>query len=275
MVNETRTLTQALEREVKHQDAGAAIEVLGLAKAFGSFEAVSGLHLCVGPGKIFGLLGPNGAGKTTSIRCITGLIDPTAGEVRLLGERLTSSNVALKRRLGIMPDFLGLFDQLYAYEFLLFHAAMFGLRQSEAVIRVNDLLQRLDLAETTSRRLADLSTGMRKKVSFAAAILHSPDILFLDEPFDGIDPGGTAMLKLWLHKFAANGRTVFMASHALDTVERLCDEVAIICRGRLAWQGALPRDGAGELMHQNRTFATLEELFLSITQSNPSQLDWL
>jgi ABC-2 type transport system ATP-binding protein len=253
-----------------------AIEVEGLTKSYGEVTAVDDLWLEVEAGRLFGFLGPNGAGKSTTIGCLTGLIDPDAGRIRLLGEAMGPEAAALKRRIGVMPEGLGLFDQLYAHEFLAFNARMFGLEEKVVRERVTELLEVLDLASSRRKRLSEFSTGMRKKVAFAAAIIHRPEILFLDEPFESIDPAGVAMLKDWLRRFAAEGRTVFMTTHVLETVERLCDEVAIINAGRIAWRGDIRRLAAGgAVLHDGQEFATLEALFLDLVGSRRDRLSWL
>jgi ABC-2 type transport system ATP-binding protein len=254
----------------------AAIKIEDLTKSYGETLAVDQLSLEVPAGRLFGFLGPNGAGKSTTIGCLTGLIDPTGGAINLLGERFTPDSVELKRRIGVMPEGLALFDHLYAHEFLAFSARMYQLDEQTVRRRVVELLAALELTSASRKRLAEFSTGMRKKVAFAAAIIHRPEILFLDEPFESIDPAGVAMLKDWLRKFVAGGRTVFMTTHALETVERLCDDVAIIKSGRVAWRGDLGRLGAGgKLESDGRSFDTLEALFLSLVGEMRGNLEWL
>jgi len=253
-----------------------AISIESLTKKYGGTTAVNDLSLAINKGSLFGFLGPNGAGKSTTIGCLTGLIDPTAGRIKLLGQPFDSNSIALKRRIGVMPEGLALFDHLYAHEFLIFTARMFGLDETTIKHRVQELIAALDLQGTGKKRLVEFSTGMRKKVAFAAAIIHSPEILFLDEPFESIDPAGVAMLKDWLRKFVAQGRTVFMTTHVLETVERLCDEVAIIKSGRVAWRGELgPLSSGGSIQFDDQSFATLEALFLHISGERHGQLDWL
>jgi ABC-2 type transport system ATP-binding protein len=253
-----------------------AISIEGLTKRYGETLAVDRLSLEVPAGRLFGFLGPNGAGKSTTIGCLTGLIDPTDGAINLLGERFTPDSVELKRRIGVMPEGLALFDHLYAHEFLAFSARMYRLDEQTVRRRVDELLTVLDLTSTHRKRLAEFSTGMRKKVAFAAAIIHRPEILFLDEPFESIDPAGVAMLKDWLRGFVAGGRTVFMTTHALETVERLCDDVAIINAGRVAWRGDVGRlANGGKLEFDGRQFNTLEALFLSLVGEKYGRLEWL
>ncbi len=253
-----------------------AIEAIGLSKRYGEFQALDALDLQVGPGTIFGFLGPNGAGKSTTVSCLTGLTDPTSGSVRLLGAALRDHWEELKCKTGVMPEGLALFDQLLPREFLLFHAMMLGLDRATALRRMEELLEALELSGAVSRRLVDFSAGMRKKVAFAAAVIHRPDVLFLDEPFESIDPAGVARMKTWLREFAARGGTVFITSHALDTVERLCDAVAIMRAGRLVWQGDLGDFArSGELSWAGKRFHTLESLFLELTGNSEYKLDWL
>jgi ABC-2 type transport system ATP-binding protein len=249
------------------------IEVDQLTKKYGKFTAVENLSLTVPTGRIFGFLGPNGAGKSTTIGCMTGLLDPTSGSVKLLGESFASRPVKLKRRIGVMPEGLALFDQLRAHEFLSFQARMFGLSEQVTRERVAELLSVFDITNAGTKPLSEFSTGMRKKVAFAAAVIHAPKLLFLDEPFESIDPSTVAMLKDWLRRFASQGGTVFMTSHVLETVERICDEVAIIHAGKLAWR-SLISDNA-ELSSDGKTFRSLEEVFLSIVGRSEKTLDWL
>jgi len=253
-----------------------AIRVSNLMKKYGTVLAVENLSFEVRKGIMFGFLGPNGSGKSTTIGCLTGLLDPTAGEVEILGERFTAESTTLKRRMGVMPETLGLFDPLYAYEFLAFVARMFGLDEAVTRKRVTELLDALELTDR-SKTLGDFSTGMRKRVAFAAAVIHSPEVLFLDEPFESIDPAGVALMKQWLRRFTEQGRTVFITSHVLETVERLCEEVAIITKpGRLVWQGditVLAKDGA--ISYDGKEFEALEPLFLHLTGERYTDLNWL
>jgi ABC-2 type transport system ATP-binding protein len=253
-----------------------AIRVTNLVKHYGKSLAVENLSLTVPKGSMFGFLGPNGSGKSTTIGCLTGLLDPTSGSVEILGSRFTKESSDLKRRMGVMPETLGLFDPLYAHEFLTFVARMYGLQEDEVQQRVKELLTALELTDS-GKTLAEYSTGMRKRVSFAAAVIHSPEVLFLDEPFESIDPAGVALLKQWLRRFTEQGRTVFITSHVLETVERLCDRVAIIKKpGKLVWQGditVLAQDGA--LQFEGREFDSLEDLFLHLTGQKHTDLKWL
>jgi ABC-2 type transport system ATP-binding protein len=253
-----------------------AIRLTNVVKKYGPTVAVENLSLTVPAGSMFGFLGPNGSGKSTTIGCMTGLLDPSGGQIELLGQPFSASSADLKRRIGVMPETLGLFEPLYAHEFLSFVGRMFGLDEATTRRRVTEILEALELTDT-SKTLSEYSTGMRKRVAFAAAVIHKPEMLFLDEPFESIDPAGVALMKQWLRRFTEQGRTVFITSHVLETVERLCNEVAIITRpGKLVWQGditALNNDGAIEF--DGHEFRALEALFLHLTGERSANLNWL
>jgi len=253
-----------------------AICIHNLAKRYRKTIAVENLSLTVPKGCMFGFIGPNGSGKSTTIGSLTGLLEPTAGTIEILGERMTVDNADLKRRLGVMPETLGLFDPLYAHEFLAFVARMYGVPEDETRRRVVELLKALELTDMR-KMIGEYSTGMRKRLTFAAAVIHSPDVLFLDEPFESIDPAGVAAMKKWLKRFTEQGRTVFITSHVLDTVERFCDRVAVITKpGKLVWEGDLAvLQNGGELRHGNKAFRSLESLFLNLTGKNHADLAWL
>jgi ABC-2 type transport system ATP-binding protein len=253
-----------------------AIRITNLVKRYGAVTAVDGLSLGVAAGAMFGFLGPNGSGKSTTIGCVTGLLDPTAGQIEILGQRFNADSAALKRRMGVMPETLGLFEPLRAHEFLAFVGRMYGLDEGTVRTRVTELLDALELTDT-SKILAEYSTGMRKRVAFAAAVIHAPDVLFLDEPFESIDPAGVALMKQWLHRFVEQGRTVFLTSHVLETVERLCQEVAIIATpGKLVWQGDITTFGReGAITYDGQEFDALEPLFLHLTGERHVDLKWL
>jgi ABC-2 type transport system ATP-binding protein len=253
-----------------------AIRIDNLQKRYGKTVAVADLSLRVPAGCMFGFLGPNGAGKSTTIGCLTGLLTPSAGCIEILGKKFNGNSVSLKRRLGVMPETLGLFDPLYPDEFLAFVTRMFGFNEDDTRQRVTELLDALELTNT-HKKIAEFSAGMRKRISFAAAIIHSPDILFLDEPFESIDPTGVAVMKKWLRRFTEQGRTVFITSHVLETVERLCDQVAIVTPpGRLVWQGDIRGLSDGSLLeHEGKSFKSLESLFLHLTGQKHTNLAWL
>ena len=255
-----------------------AIAISGLHKAYGDVVAVDDLSLSVPSGAFFGFLGPNGSGKSTTIGCLTGLLEATRGRILLAGEPMHGNAVAVKRRIGVMPETLGLFDALYAHEFLMFQARIYGLDDETARTRLAELLDAMELAGEGRKPLGEFSAGMRKRVAFAAALIHKPDILFLDEPFESIDPAGVALMKRWLRQLVAQGRTVFMTSHVLETVERVCDRVAIIKKpGALVWTGDItPLASDLGIEHDGREFRTLEALFLHVAgERYAPTLNWL
>ena len=251
----------------------SALETHGLRKDFGDVPAVDGIDLLVPRGSFYGFLGPNGAGKSTTIKCLTGLLRPTAGSFRILGLDPTEDAVALRRHIGVVPEDLGLFDRLTAAETLAFVGQVHGLAREVLQVRAAELLAFLDLAQVAGELVADYSHGMRKKLALAAALLPAPRLLFLDEPFEGIDAVGSRKIRLVLSEFVAAGGTIFLTSHVLEIVERLCDHVGVIHRGRLVAQGPLHllRETAGRSR-------TLEELFLDLVAApagNAAALDWL
>ncbi|HUJ26013.1 MAG TPA: ABC transporter ATP-binding protein [Myxococcales bacterium] len=208
-----------------------------MTRRFGGQTAVDGIDLRVPRGSFYGFLGENGAGKSTTISMLTGVLEPTSGEMRVLGLRPGDE---LKRRIGVVPDGLLLFDRLTGREHLIFVARLYGLSRDEAAARAGELLEAMELATDARKLVADYSFGMRKKLALAAALIHGPELLFLDEPFEGIDAVAKASLTALLADLVARRRlTVFLTSHVLEVVERLCDQVGIIHRGRLVAQGSL------------------------------------
>ena len=253
-------------------DATAAIRVRGLTKVFRKKTAVDGLTFSVARGRFFGFLGPNGAGKSTTIKMLTGLLRPTAGEVVIEGRPLDTDLLGIKRVIGVLPEELPLYERLTGEEYLHFAGRMYGLTREETRGRTSELLQFLSLAEERAKLIVDYSQGMRKKIALAAALIHSPRVLFLDEPLNGIDPVSGRVVTDLLRRLASKGVTLFFTSHVLDVVERLCDEVAIIDRGRIVAQGTLDeiRAGAGR-------DASLEDVFLKLVSADlrREDLSWI
>lgn len=250
-----------------------AIETSGLVRRFGNVTAVAGIDLLVPSGSFYGFVGPNGAGKSTTIKCLTGLLRPSGGSMRILGLDPSSDELAIKRRIGVLPEEHALFDRLTAVETLFFVGRVHGLGKAEIQRRTDELLDLLDLLSAAGALVADFSHGMRKKLALAAALLPAPQLLFLDEPFEGIDAVASRQIKDLLAGFVAGGGTVFLTSHILEIVERLATDVGIIHRGRLVAQGAM-----SELRAQ-APGASLEDLFLGLVaegRSEPrSPLEWL
>lgn len=223
-----------------------AIETTGLTRRFGEFEAVKDVNLRVEAGQFFGFLGPNGAGKSTTIKMLTGLLAPSSGSIRILGEDLQAKSAEIKRQVGVVPEGMALLGRLTANEYLRFVGRMYGLDRETALQRTSELLEFMQLADERKKLITDFSHGMQKKLAMAAAVIHGPRVLFLDEPFEGVDAVAAGTLKSMLQRMIARGATVFLTSHVLEIVERLCSHVAIIHRGRLVAQGSLAELRAGE-----------------------------
>ncbi|HEX7780677.1 MAG TPA: ABC transporter ATP-binding protein [Vicinamibacterales bacterium] len=250
-----------------------AISSSGLRKAFGDLVAVDGIDLAVPRGSFYGFLGPNGAGKSTTIKCLTGLLRPTGGTFRILDIDPLADPVAVKRRIGVMPEDLALFDRLTGAETLAFIGQVHGLGRDAVRDRSTELLTLMDLTAAAGDLVADYSHGMRKKIALASALLPAPRLLFLDEPFEGIDAIASRQIKDLLGTFVRGGGTIFLTSHILEIVDRLCDHIGIIHRGRLVAQGSL-----AELRGAAGPGRSLEEMFFDLVGAERSQaptLGWL
>jgi ABC-2 type transport system ATP-binding protein len=251
-------------------EASPAIEIRGLRKVYGEKAAVDGLTLTVERGCFFGFLGPNGAGKTTTIRMLMGLAPPTAGEIWILGRRMPEEALEIKARIGLVPDESLLFDHLTGGEFVEFVGRMYGLGRELARKRARELMELFELDSAGRKLIAEYSKGMRKRVAMAAALIHRPELFLLDEPFEGVDAVGARLMKDILQEQVKQGATIFLTSHVLEVVERLCDRVAIIHQGRLIVEGAMEELRARE--------ETLEDLFVRVV-GGPARaaeaLDWL
>ncbi|MGD0369242.1 MAG: ABC transporter ATP-binding protein [Acidobacteriaceae bacterium] len=278
-----------------------AIAIRDLTRRFGTFTAVDNVTLDVAPGQFFGFLGPNGAGKSTTIKMMTGLLAPTSGHIELLGLDFATHPLEIKRQIGVVPEGLALFGRLTASEYLRFVGRMYGLDRDTTNSRTEELLDFMNLADEPKKLVTDFSHGMQKKLALAAAVIHGPRILFLDEPFEGVDAIAAGTLKAMLQRMTERGATIFLTSHVLEIVERLCSHVAIIHQGRLVANGSLDELRAGvaastagvpgELVRGGGSLSgpqpeeklTLEELFLRIvsgagseTPEEPVQeLSWL
>ncbi len=253
-------------------DMDLAVETHGLTRQFGNFRAVDAIDLAVPAGSFYGFLGPNGAGKSTTIKCLTGLLRPTKGSMRILGIDPLADPVAVKRRIGVVPEDLALFDRLTARETLDFVAQVHGIDDATARNRASDLLGLMDLEDAGSTLVVDFSHGMRKKLSLAAALLPAPRLLFLDEPFEGIDAVASRQIKDLLHAFVARGGTIFLTSHILEIVERLSTHIGVIARGRMVAQGAI------DDLRANAAGKGLEELFIELVGGDARAivaLDWI
>jgi ABC-2 type transport system ATP-binding protein len=222
------------------------------------------MDLTVAPGEFYGFLGPNGAGKSTTIKMLTGLLRPTAGRVVIAGRDLAADPLAVKRVIGVLPEDSNLYERLTAAEFLLFAAQMYGLDQAEARRRTEALLDLMEMGDAGDKLIVDFSMGMKKKTALAGAMIHEPRVLFLDEPFNGIDPLSARSIRDALKRRTEQGVTVFFSSHVLDVVERLCTRVAIIAGGRLVGEGTLD-----ELRAQTHD-SSLEEIFVHLVGGPPA-----
>ena len=266
-----------------------AVCTQALTRRFGSFVAVNDVTLSVAPGQFFGFLGPNGAGKSTTIKMLTGLLAASSGQIEILGLNLDAHPVEVKRQIGVVPEGMALFGRLSGAEYLNFVGRMYGLDKLTAARRSGELLEFMQLADAGRKLITDYSHGMQKKLALAAAVIHGPKVLFLDEPFEGVDAVAAVTLKAMLQNMIARGATIFLTSHVLEIVERLCSHVAIIHRGRLVAQGSLEElrqgvaagvaaGGDGEAAAPAGEKLTLEEIFLRIvggTGRAPQELSWL
>ncbi len=238
---------------------GYAVETQDLTRTFGAQTAVDHLTLRVPEGSFYGFLGPNGAGKSTTINILTGLLAPTSGRASVLGYDVVSQDLEVKRRIGVVPDGLALFDRLTGTEHLRFVGEIQGLAPAVARQRAGELLEAMDLGASAAKPVSGYSHGMRKKLALSCSLIHDPRVLFLDEPFEGIDAIATSEIRELLQRLVERRKvTVFLTSHVLEVVERLCTHVGIIAGGRLVAEGTLDELRAGP----GGTTRTLEELFL-------------
>jgi ABC-2 type transport system ATP-binding protein len=258
-----------------------AIVTTGLTRRFGEFTAVEDVNLSVAPGQFYGFLGPNGAGKSTTIKMLTGLLAPTAGSMQILGLDVATHLVEVKRQIGVVPEGMALFGRLTGAEFLNFAGRMYGLDRDTAAQRTAELLDFMELSAQPKTLVTDYSHGMQKKLAMAAAVIHGPKVLFLDEPFEGVDAVASGTLKAMLQRMIVRGVTIFLTSHVLEIVERLCSHVGIINNGQLVAQGPLDElrshVAAGAGVHAGDK-TTLEQFFLQ-TVGGPrrenQELSWL
>lgn len=249
--------------------AGPVIEIHNLRKVYGNKAAVDGLTLIVPGGCFFGFLGPNGAGKTTTIKMLMGLAPPTAGSISLLGLPMPEKALEIKQQIGLVPDESLLFDHLTGGEFIEFVGRIYGLGRPVARERARELLELFELDSAHNKLIAEYSKGMRKRVAMAAALIHRPKLFLMDEPFEGVDAVGARLMKDILLEQVRHGATIFLTSHVLEVVERLCDHVAIIRDGKLVLQGSM-EELRGEAV-------TLEDAFVRAVgmERTIETLDWL
>ncbi|HET6572468.1 MAG TPA: ABC transporter ATP-binding protein [Fimbriiglobus sp.] len=248
-----------------------AIETRGLTRSFGDVRAVDGIDLRVERGTFYGFLGPNGAGKSTTIKMLTGLLAPSRGEMVVLGRDMLSprESIDAKRHVGVIAENLSLFDNLTAREYLTFVGRMYLMPRETIRDRIGELLPLLGLDGEEKKLTLEYSHGMKKKLALAAALIPNPELLFLDEPFEGVDAVTSRIIRDLLAEYVARGSTVFLTSHVLELVEKLCTHVGIIVRGKLVEQGS---------METIRRDGSLEDLFLRTAGADAEaapKLTWL
>ncbi len=247
----------------------APLRITGLTKRYGSTTALDDLTLTVPNGACYGLVGPNGSGKSTTMRCVVGLVRPDAGRVEVCGVDVAHDVIATRRSMGVMLDPLQLFERLTAREYVATIGALREIDDETVTRRAEELFAVLQLADDAGRPIAGYSHGMRKKTALAAALLPRPRLIMLDEPFEGVDPVSTRAMRHMLDRFRAGGGTVVLSTHVMDIVERVCDHIGVIDRGRIVASGAIDelRDGR-----------RLEDAFIDVvgaTDMDAGALDWL
>lgn len=266
-----------------------AVQTENLTRRFGELVAVDQVNMAVEAGQFFGFLGPNGAGKSTTIKMLTGMLQANAGNIRILGHDLEREPIEVKRWIGVVPEGLALFDRLTGAEYLNFVGRMYGLERGTAAQRTAELLEFMQLNDRPKTLVADYSHGMKKKLALAAAVIHTPQVLFLDEPFEGVDAIAAGTLKAMLNRMVARGVTIFLTSHVLEIVERLCSHVAIIHNGRIVAQGSIEElragveartaaSAAGSIAEREGEKLTLEQIFMEIVggrREAAQELSWL
>lgn len=246
-----------------------AVRAEGLIRAFGEFRAVDGLDLLIPAGSFYGIAGPNGAGKTTAIRMIIGVLRPDQGNAEVDGVEVWPDPTDAKRHLGFVPDNPVLFDRLTGAEVLEHTGLLRGMDPAVVKQRASELLRILDLEVAADRIIADYSLGMTKRMGLAAAMLHNPRVLILDEPFGSLDPVNTEVMEEVLQRYRSGGGTVVFSSHVMDVVERLCDRVVVIGKGRVIAEGTVVELTGGE---------SLQEAFIDLVggrELEQDDLGWL
>jgi len=255
----------------------AAITIQGLTRVFGQKVAVNNLNLVVRRGEFFGFLGPNGAGKSTTIKMLVGQMRPSAGTATVSGIDVWREPLRARTLMGVLPETLNLYERLSGREFIKLAGSLYNVPRNEIESRSQALLDILDLRNDADKLVVDYSVGMRKKTALAAALIHRPDVLFLDEPFEGVDPISSRVIRNILSDLTRSGTTVFFSSHIMEVVERLCTRVGIINHGVLVAEGTLDdlrhrSQGAGDT-----TGSTLEDVFLQVVGADTDRgnLAWL
>lgn len=259
---------EAASAETRPSETPPALVLRGVSRSYGGTTAVAGIDLTVPAGSFYGLVGPNGAGKTTTMSMIAGLLKPDRGEISVAGVDLARNPRAAKAMLGVLPDRLRTFDRLTGRQLLYYFGVLRGLKPSVVAQRTADLARAFDLTDALGRVVSDYSAGMTKKVMLAGAMIHSPRLLVLDEPFEAVDPVSSATILDILSAYVAHGGTVLLSSHGMDLIERVCTRVAVIVAGQLLAEGTV-EEVRGEL--------TLEQRFVELSGevSSMEGLEWL
>jgi ABC-2 type transport system ATP-binding protein len=278
--NRETVTEQRVEEESQAPDLGAflgppAVEVAGLTKVYGDMVAVDQLTLSVQRGEFFGFLGPNGAGKSTTIKMLSGLIQPTSGSARVAGIDVLANPIEVKRRMGILPEEVHTYERLTGFELLTFVGRLYDMDEMDIYNRAVDLFRVLDFTpEEASKLIIDYSMGMKKKIALASAIIHNPEVLFLDEPFNGIDAVTSRSIRHILQRAVRSGVTIFFSSHVLEVVERLCSRIAIINQGKLVAMGTLDEIRRSQAVSGD---TGLDDLFVQLVggAQTVEELDWL
>jgi ABC-2 type transport system ATP-binding protein len=235
------------------------IDADNLWRTYGTRVAVQGLTLHVGAGEILGFLGPNGAGKSTTVKILTGMIKPDRGHALVAGYDVTRDPLEVKKRIGYVPESAALYESLSAREYLDLIASLHHLPPASTGPRIEELLDRFGLSQAIDQRLSEFSKGMKQKVLIVSALLHRPEVVFLDEPLTGLDASAALVVKELIRGLAAQGRTIFFCSHVLEVVERICTRIVIINQGRLI------ADGTSREIAAAAGVTTLEEAFIALT----------
>jgi ABC-2 type transport system ATP-binding protein len=236
------------------------IETFNLVKRFGTKTAVDDISFSVNAGEIFGFLGPNGAGKTTTIKMIVGLLQPSAGSVRVSGYDIQAQSLQAKAASGYVPDEPNLYAKLTGRELLRFVGDLYGVERGQVERRIDELLRLFDLSQAADDTIDSYSHGMQQKTAIATALVHDPKVLVLDEPTVGLDPKSARLIKDILRQMAERGSAIFLSTHILEIAERMCDRIGIIYQGRLIAMGTMD-----ELRHHGQAESSLEDIFLGLT----------
>lgn len=255
------------------------IEISEVTKSFHKIIALDRISLVIRNNTIFGFIGPNGAGKSTMVNILTGIIKKTSGNISILGFNIDKEPMEIKKIIGVIPEILALFDGLTGQEHLNFMSKIYGLKHDEYKLRITEILDYFELYPAKDRLIETYSQGMKKKIAFASAIIHAPQILFLDEPFENVDPISRKKMKDVLKRMKSKGSTIFITSHALAEVEDFCDEVAIINKSKIIYQSET-KDIRDKIKNEvtNETYQSLEDIFIDLTTEKEEQektLSWL